>query len=95
MYTGHVYSDGSEQDRCNSIANALELHFSGTKLSISFSILINFGSGNGLLPDGTKPLPEPNQSWKESLSGMEMHQALLAPYQVSHQLLVDSLIKGQ
>ena len=22
-------------------------------------ILVNIGSGNGLLPDGTKPLPEP------------------------------------
>ena len=22
-------------------------------------ILVNFGSGNGLVPDGTKPLPEP------------------------------------
>ena len=22
-------------------------------------IWVNFGSGNGLLPDGTKPLPEP------------------------------------
>ena len=22
-------------------------------------ILDNFGSGNGMLPDGTKPLPEP------------------------------------
>ena len=21
--------------------------------------IVNFGSGNGLLPDGTKPLPEP------------------------------------
>ena len=24
-----------------------------------FEILVNTGSGNGLLPDGTKPLPEP------------------------------------
>ena len=23
-------------------------------------IWVNIGSGNGLLPDGTKPLPEPN-----------------------------------
>ena len=23
------------------------------------AILVNIGSGNGLLPDGTKPLPEP------------------------------------
>ena len=32
-------------------------------------ILVNTGSGNGLLPDGTKPLPEPmftsvKQDWK-------------------------------
>ena len=25
-------------------------------------ILVNTGSGNGLLPDGTKPLPEPQGS---------------------------------
>ena len=26
------------------------------------SDLVNIGSGNGLVPDGTKPLPEPMQS---------------------------------
>ena len=29
--------------------------------------LVNIGSGNGLLPDGTKPLPEPmftNHQWQ-------------------------------
>ena len=26
---------------------------------MALEILVNTGSGNGLLPDGTKPLPEP------------------------------------
>ena len=26
---------------------------------MALEILVNIGSGNGLLPDGTKPLPEP------------------------------------
>ena len=26
---------------------------------MTLEILVNTGSGNGLLPDGTKPLPEP------------------------------------
>ena len=28
-------------------------------LSDALWILVNIGSGNGLVPDGTKPLPEP------------------------------------
>ena len=27
--------------------------------------LVNIGSGNGLLPDGTKPLPEPMSSYDQ------------------------------
>ena len=33
---------------------------------MALEILVNIGSGNGLLPDGTKPLPEPmltNDQW--------------------------------
>ena len=68
-----------EQDRSNSIANALELLQSYAKpLSWIFmcegenfnslgpndtimatSTWVNTGWGNGLMPDGTKPLPEP------------------------------------
>ena len=28
-------------------------------LMTPYGITVNIGSGNGLLPDGTKPLPEP------------------------------------
>ena len=28
-------------------------------------ILVNIGSGNGLLPDGTKPLPEPMLTYRK------------------------------
>ena len=28
-------------------------------------ILVNIGSGNGLLPDGTKPLPEPMLNYRK------------------------------
>ena len=28
-------------------------------------ILVNIGSGNGLLPDGTKPLPEPKLTFRK------------------------------
>ena len=31
---------------------------------MALEILVNTGSGNGLLPDGTKPLPEPIESDK-------------------------------
>ena len=48
------------QERHNSIANALELRLSCTKPSILVSgILVNVGYVNGLLPAGTKPLPDP------------------------------------
>ena len=28
-------------------------------MPLALEIMVNTGSGNGLLPDGTKPLPEP------------------------------------
>ena len=34
-------------------------HWSLVTPYIAAEILVNTGSGNGLLPDGTKPLPEP------------------------------------
>ena len=43
----------------------LDLEMSCSGLVVT-SIWVNIGSGNGLLPDGTKPLPEPvltNHSW--------------------------------
>ena len=27
-------------------------------------VLVNIGSGNGLLPDGTKPLPDPVSTYR-------------------------------
>ena len=31
----------------------------GSEANMATEIWVNIGSGNGLLPDGTKPLPEP------------------------------------
>ena len=35
------------------------------KLIMATEIWINIGSGNGLLPDGTKPLPEPMLTYQQ------------------------------
>ena len=54
------------QKRHNSIADELVLClfyinslWSGDTIWQQLKISVNIGSGDGLLPDGTKPLPEP------------------------------------
>ena len=49
-------------------------------------ILVNIGSGNGLLPDGTKPLPEP--MWTYHQQGLvQFTEGNLTSYNPSHQSL--------
>ena len=42
-------------------------------------IWVNIGSGNGLLPDGTKPLPEPmltDHKWQIIINDKYSHQPI-------------------
>ena len=39
--------------------NKVWLTHCGLVMTLATLIWVNIGSGNGLLPDGTKPLPEP------------------------------------
>ena len=71
------YVDGLKQKRRNSIANALELHLSciypsmyncpssGEHLSTSWQV--NIIAASGLVPSGSKPLPEPVLYFHDSL----------------------------
>ena len=79
-----AYIDGLVQERCNSSALAMELHLSCTNPSTTPSafnssaltcehprngvIWVDIGSGNGLLPDSTKALPEPMLTYHHSCS---------------------------
>ena len=42
-------------------------------LDMPSDILINTGLGNGLLPDGTKPLPEPMLSYHQGINEILWH----------------------
>ena len=42
--------------------NATKLTHCGLVMQYGITELGNFGSGNSLLPDGTKPWPEPNNN---------------------------------
>ena len=45
-------------------------------------IWVNIGSGNGLSPDGTKPLPEPNVDWS-SVKSSDIHPRAIPGFTVS------------
>ena len=54
------------------IANETLFYVLWNKLSMAWvnslwpsDALVNIGSGNGLLPDGTKPLPEPMLTYRK------------------------------
>ena len=65
----HYSSNGLVPVKCQAITrtNVLWHHMTSLEGSVSLTlrhhmaawILVNIGAGNGLLPDGTKPLPEP------------------------------------
>ena len=60
--------------QCNSIRHMTKL------------IWVNIGSGNGLLPDGTKPLPEPmltHRWWRSVASPWEQFQWICPRYQIN------------
>ena len=52
--------------------NILSLHI--LEISVYGAILVNIGSGNGLLPDGTKPLPEPMLTIHPSSLGIHLRE---------------------
>ena len=43
---------------------------------MSSEIFLNIGSGNGLLPDNTKPLPEPMLTW--SVTSNDIHLGVIS-----------------
>ena len=50
------------------------------------AIWVNIGSGNGLMPDGTKPLPEPVLTYHK-YGPVAITQELFYNKYLSHQLL--------
>ena len=58
-------------------------------------IWVNIGSGNGLLPDGTKPLPEPvltyHQSGPVAFTWGQFHMKLLNIFNLDTSLKIINL----
>ena len=60
----------------------------GPVTPVTIVIVLNFGSGNGLLPDGTKPLPEPMliyHTWDPVILNEEQFHRKCSGY-VSHKM---------
>ena len=52
-------------------------------------IWINFGSGNGLLPDGTKPLPEPLLTYHQVFCGIHMREFSPEMFNLIHNMCLE------